>query len=215
MAGGKIFLEPILQNTVVDPIHSINDAIAPLPAKIDEQIKALENVAELVGSSASIVNIIAGYKNEYDAADLSGISVPKSGGSIATFDFYAGSKTNGRTYVYIPALSIHFKQISESVTTARSVSLSITDVTTSTSVYSKTLISFNQGAVQDKDYTGTASEGIFDVIEAHQYRIALSATTLAGTAVSYSNLHLIDAADNYIKLLYDFSNPIKDGAFTK
>lgn len=72
MAGGKIYLEPILE----DIVNKINDILDVIDTKVTSQIQALENVATIVGASADptnveITHLLDSSKNYYESSEFS------------------------------------------------------------------------------------------------------------------------------------------------
>ena len=69
MAGSKIFLEPILTETVNGVQGAIDDVITvldPVPEKIDEQISMLTRVANVIGSSINNISVKDGDAYIFD-----------------------------------------------------------------------------------------------------------------------------------------------------
>lgn len=212
MAGGHIFLEPILQNTVVAPINSINAAIEPLPGKIDEQIAALVNVSKLVGSSASNLNIVAGTDNKFQNESVQyyfdhwtvNYFVP-----ISTPAFFTTAITNGRCNLHIPAFVLDvFSDIGRNF----NITYLIDDVTTSTAVRVLTKTAYN-ATVSQSGTTVNVPEVIepFSVVAGHKYQFKFNWTS-AGNSVWLRNKILPE--DNRIWIEYNFANPVTEGAFT-
>lgn len=173
MAGSKIFLEPILAETVNGVDGAIQDVITvldPVPGKIDEQINKLSEVVGIIGSSISNVNIVA-----YDGILFKVLAA----GIITSTNFKSASKTvhcaaDGtlRLKVY-GNLFMHCIVVED---TSTSVKITVVDETTSTTVKEQTFTGTPAALSNQSGYTVVAFESYdfdFTCNKNHDYTVTI------------------------------------------
>lgn len=208
MAGGHIFLEPILQNTVVAPINSINAAIEPLPGKIEEQIKALTEVSALIGASTTAINIIAGDQKTQNIQPLLGflnVGFDTYGTPKTSVHFWAHATTNGRAKAKFPKFTMSTYAILTGQTC--SFGYQVKDITANTTVMDSGTIQ-TWGTNQTKEVAEYEKD--FPVVAGHEY--ALIWNFVRNNNIGRNVPTFEEDATAVIE--YSFNNPMIDGAFT-
>lgn len=136
MAGSKIFLEPILADTVggiqtaVDEVVTVLD---PVPEKIDEQILMLSKVANVIGSSVNNIAVTDGDEfsflilqlpNSYELQNR--ITDETEDNYVVTKDYQTTFVTyvNGTFDIKIPAINLVYYLITNTLTGKEQVSIS-------------------------------------------------------------------------------------------
>lgn len=101
MAGSKIFLEPILAETVNGVDGAIQDVITvldPVPDKIDEQIGELSKVVNIIGSSLNNISITDGNEFSFILKRLNSFYEAKINIDPADPGAHTDTKTESATF---------------------------------------------------------------------------------------------------------------------
>jgi len=156
MAGSKIFLEPILSETVngVDgAIQDVINVLDPVPEKIDEQIEKLAQVVNVVGASLSNIsvadgsdfsfNIIAGSGSKYKNLAIPN-NVPY--GAVTTNTVISSTFTtyvDGTFKINIPAYRVRYSGITTGSGDDYNITISYELTKNGTTVKSGTILNEN------------------------------------------------------------------------
>lgn len=212
MAGGKIFLEPILQNTVVEPINGIVQNLNVIPEQILLQIEALKDLSAIVSASATAINVIPGEAYKKTLAD----SFPLINGgftarTVLIKKFYATNTANGRVKLIYPELTYSFYNYSSSSQRdfSNRLFLNITDNTAAQVLAEVSISNVIVPTHSTIPYTCPSGELEFNLVAGHEYSfnyriVAANNDTIANSA---------QAEGTEAILGYDFNNPMIDGPF--